>query len=297
MKKQLIHPLRFAHFAMGTTFEIIIAAEDETYAGQAGQAVFAEIDKLEALLSRFDPGSEISQISRLIPGESKKTGIEVFECIHIAQKMTRETEGAFSIFFDKKGVPLPLPRKTAPYPLSLSQTAEGMSACWENSYGDEKQIDLGGLGKGYALDKCLEILDDWGITRALIHGGTSTALAVGTPPGREHRGWPVGVGGQWEGTPKTFHLQDAALSGSGTEVKGAHIFDPRTGMAAKGHLGAWVAHSSATVADALSTAFMVMSEEEVSRYCAEHPEVWAMTVNGENKFRIFQDGRVIIVNG
>lgn len=297
MKKQLLRPIRFAHFAMGTTFELIIAAEDETYAGQAAQAVFAEIDRLESLLSRFDPGSEISQISRMASGESKNTVIEVYECIHIARKMTRETQGAFSIFFDKKGAPLPLPGKTAPYPLSLSQTGNGLSAHWENSCGEEKQIDLGGMGKGYALDKCLEILSDWGITRALIHGGTSTALAVGTPPGREHRGWPVGVGGLWEGTPKTFHLQDAALSGSGIEVKGAHIFDPRTGMAASGHQAAWVSHSSATVADVLSTAFMVMSEEEVSLYCAEHPEVWAMVVNGENKFRIFQDGRAIIING
>lgn len=130
----------------------------------------------------------------------------------------------------------------------------------------------------------------------MIHGGTSTALALGTPPGREHRGWPVGIGGLWEGTPKTFHLQNAALSGSGTEVKGDHIYDPRTGGTASGHMASWVTHHSAAVADALSTAFMVMSEEEVTGYCAQNPDVWALVVTGENKFRIFQDGHVIIIS-
>ena len=296
MRGRLPHPLRFAHFAMGTTFELIVAAEDGTYAGQAGQAVFAEIDRLETLLNRFDPASEISQISRLDPGESISTGIEVFECIQLALEMNMETQGAFSIFMDKEGRPLSLPAKNAPFPISLSQTAEGLKAVWEYGYGPGKEVDLGGLGKGYALDKCLDILHDWGISRALIHGGTSTALALGTPPGREHRGWPVGIGGLWEGTPKTFHLQNRALSGSGTEVKGDHIYDPRTGGAASGHLAAWIAHSSAAKADALSTAFMVMSEEEVSSYCAQHPDVWALVVTGEKKFRIFQDGHVIIVS-
>lgn len=106
----------------------------------------------------------------------------------------------------------------------------------------------------------------------------------------------MGVGAPWEGTPKTFHLQDSALSGSGTEVKGSHIFDPRTGKTAAGHLASWAAHPSAAVADALSTAFVVMNEEEVSRFCAKSSDVWAMVISGANKFRIFQEGRVIIVN-
>jgi thiamine biosynthesis lipoprotein len=297
MKGRNSHPVRFAHFAMGTTFELIASVEDEAYAGQAGLALFAEIDRLESLLSRFDPGSEVSQISRLKPGESMRTGIEVYECLDIARQISHSTRGAFSIFMNGEGRLPASPMGDNPFfPLALSRGTEGPAAVWKEGTPSHKQIDLGGLGKGYALDKCLEILHDWGIERALIHGGTSTVLALGTPPGREKRGWPVGIGGLWEGTPKTFHLQNAALSGSGTEVKGGHIFDPRTGETAAGHLAAWVAHPSAAVADALSTAFMVMSEEEVADYCGQYPEVWAMVVNGEKKFKIFQDGHAIINN-
>jgi thiamine biosynthesis lipoprotein len=126
------------------------------------------------------------------------------------------------------------------------------------------------------------ILDDWEIHSALIHGGTSTALAIGSggpsagcPEGRE--GWPVGVGGVWGAGAgrRTIVLKDAALSGSGTETQGQHVLDPRTGGPALGHPAAWVVCPTAAEADALSTAFMVMSTDEVREYCASHPDVSA----------------------
>ena len=99
----------------------------------------------------------------------------------------------------------------------------------------------------------------------------------------------MGIGGNWEctSTPKKFFLKDRALSGSGTEVKGTHIFNPRTGKPAEGHLAAWVSHPSAAVADALSTAFMVMNTEEVRTYCRGHPDVWALVVIDPQTCEVF----------
>jgi thiamine biosynthesis lipoprotein len=299
---------RFAHFSMGTTFELLIAGEDENYAHQVSQAVFAGIDRIEDLFSRFDPSSEIGQINRLSPGQSLRIGVETYECLKTALWVQSQTGGAFDVnvggLVDFKGKNKPEgktsydrthARADILNQLELSRIRGGYAVRF-GSPKEEKNIgslslDLGGIGKGYALDRTLDVFSDWGIERALVHGGTSTAIAMGTPSegiGRI-KGWPVGVGGDWKcpKTPRKFFLKDRALSGSGTEVKGAHIIDPRTGKPARGHLAAWVSHPSATVADALSTAFLVMNTDEVRTFCTEHPDVWALVVIGPQECEIF----------
>jgi thiamine biosynthesis lipoprotein len=324
---------RFSHQAMGTFFEIAVAGEDETYAGQAAQAVFHEIDRIESLFNRFNPASEISRMSRLKPGESLIIGIETFECLTIADRARQETQGAFDVNIralakyqspDMPGAPGNLvtcsefsenPRmptnllslnkgsELASSPLKLIRTGSGFEAL-PTAQKDAPQrsldLDLGGIGKGFALDKALALLADWSIENALIHAGTSTAVAIGSAPhdldtkssGAQRLisekkdmspspwGWPVGVGGGWPcpDAPRSIFLSGRALSGSGTEVKGSHILDPRTGNPAKGHIAAWASHPSAAIADALSTAFMVMSTEEVETYCLRHSDVWALVV-------------------
>jgi thiamine biosynthesis lipoprotein len=84
------------------------------------------------------------------------------------------------------------------------------------------------------------------------------------------------------------------LSGSGTAVKGEHIIDPRTGRPARGHRAAWASHPSAAAADALSTAFMVMTTAGVAALCGRHPEVWALVINARKKCRIFNAGAIAV---
>lgn len=93
------HPLvhRFAHLAMRTTFEVVIAGKDKVYSLQVSQAIFEEIDRIETLLSHFDPCSEIGQINHLKPGQSLRIGIEVFDCLKTAVRIQRETNGAFDV--------------------------------------------------------------------------------------------------------------------------------------------------------------------------------------------------------
>ena len=287
---------------MGTTFELLLAEKDKDYARQISQAVFAEIDRIKDIISRFDPTSEIGQINRLRAGQSLRIGVETYECLKTALTLHAETDGAFDInvgslmkYREAHSAENRPPRTNILKQVALSQKSRGYMIKYlpteELERPTEMNLDLGGIGKGYALDSTLEILSDWGVEKALVHGGTSTALALGTPPEGpgQKKGWPVRIGGDWAcpNAPKKFFLKDRAVSGSGTEVKGDHIFDPRTNKPATGHLGAWVSHQSAAVADALSTAFMVMNTEEVRTYCKEHPDVWALVVVDPKTCEIF----------
>ncbi len=299
---------RFAHEAMGTSFELLIAGKAEAYSRQVSAAVFSEIDRLERLLSRFDPSSEVSQINRLRPGESLRIGVEVFECLKTAARIKIQTEGAFDINYKallkrKNGAPAGFGKMKWNMVkwVELSKTHGGYSVRVRTSKRGEKRVpldlDLGGIAKGYALDKLLDILEDWSVEDALIHSGTSTALAIGSPPERKARrpGWPIGIASGWEcrKIPRKYYLRNGAMSGSGTEVKGEHISDPRTGRPAAGHLAAWAAHPSAAVADALSTAFMVMDAAEVEAFCKVHPDVWALVVIDPESCRVFNRKAII----
>lgn len=307
-REERVH--RFEHEAMATVFEIFVAGKDKTYAGQAARAAFEEIDRLERLFSRFDPSSETSRIGRLRPGESMRIGIETFECLTLAACVHEETGGAFDVNFRAiRAGAAPSKRthsvgsrrvfgKRRPKfddALRLERLPDGFAVVRTSPAGGRKpapvDLDLGAVGKGYALDAARNVLLDWDIANSLLHAGTSTALAMGTGP--EPRGvpggWPAGVATGWPGirAPKTLLLRDRALSGSGTEVKGAHVIDPQTGKPAAVHAAAWASHPSAAWADALSTAFMVMGTEEVGAYCRERAEVWGLVIIGGKKCKIF----------
>jgi thiamine biosynthesis lipoprotein len=305
MEKDNQSIFRFSHFAMGTTFEIMISGKDEIYSRQVSQAIFGEIDRIENLFSRFNSCSEIGQINHLKPGQSLKVGVETFECLEAAAQIHSQTHGAFDVNIGSlvKNHPDAGGHTKKPNPGQIQLRSDLSKSTGEFIVQIQEEqsehasggvdLDLGAIGKGYALDKTVDILSDWSINRALIHGGTSTALAVGTPPnGHPNKeGWPVGITGDWNfpHAPKEYLLMDRALSGSGTEVKGEHIFDPRTGRPAKGHRAAWVSHPSAAIADALSTAFMVMRTEEVKNYCDSHPEVWALIIVDSKSYKIFDN--------
>lgn len=292
---------RFSHQAMGTFFDLLIAGPESEYASQAAQAAFKEIDRLESLFSRFNPSSEISQLNRIGPGQSLRIGLETYECLTIAERVRCETGEAFDVTIgslveyergDEAGSTRRSRIESLLRPLVI-QTVGGFEVRRKNEEEGTLSLDLGGIGKGYALDRALALLSDWSIDNALIHSGTSTALAVGSAPGLKagEKGWPLGVGGGWPeaGGMKRLLLENRGLSGSGKEVKGRHIIDPKKGRPADGHLAAWASHREASVSDALSTAFVVMGTDEVEDYCRRHPEVWGAVVIDPETIRVFNE--------
>jgi len=282
----------FTHEAMATTFEVLIAGGDRDYARRAANAVFAEIKHLQKLLDRFDPCSDISQINRLGPGRKVRISLDALECLHLAAEIWRETGGALDPTYRSPGGSamkrlLLTNLGNAADDLALEdgellEPAAGVVPCEKGDVLAGVEVDLGAIGKGYALDRVVDILGDWDIESALLNAGDSTLLALGAAPGEQ--GWRVGVGGPWGAAAgfDTVMLCGMALSGSGKEIKGEHVIDPRTGKEPQWHHAAWAMCPSAARADALSTAFLVMSTVEVEGYCSEHPEVSAMVVTHKN---------------
>jgi thiamine biosynthesis lipoprotein len=138
------------------------------------------------------------------------------------------------------------------------------------------KIDLGAIGKGYALDKMAELLVQWSIDIALISAGGSTIVPIGTPAGM--KGWPVAINRPGsKGIKEKILLAGCALSASGLQ-KGPHIIDPRNDRPAKGKIAAWTTAKTGARADAISTAFMVMPLEKIRAFCAAHRDTSAFVI-------------------
>ena len=284
---------RFSHEAMATTFEVVILHKDGHYAQQAAQAAFDRLDQIEQELSRYIENSDISRINNLAAGQYLRIGLETFECLRLSRRIHSETNGAFDITVGSLMSCWLNPDKTLRVPskeelnLARRRTGMGLLKLDESQFSvkllkEHVQVDLGGIGKGYAIDKMVELLREWSIDVALIHGGYSTVLGIGAP--KEKQSWPVTLSNprNLKQTLAMLCLQNRALSGSGLQ-KGRHIIDPRRQEPVEGRCAAWACACDAATADALSTAFMVMSPDEVKRYCSRHPDVLAMVILEEKR--------------
>lgn len=274
----------FSHEAMATTFEIFIQHENARYAQQASRAAFNELDRLEAELSRFIENSDISRINNLPANQPLRIGLDAFECLKLSMKLCAETGGAFDVTFGTKKISNLKHVVSEVKPSQITNLAKGdsMDLIKLNEADvtiellvSSVKIDLGGIGKGYALDRMAQLLREWSIDTALLHGGYSSVLALEAPPAT--KGWPVSIS-----KPDThkqiisfLHLHNLALSSSSLE-RGPHIIDPRTAKPVKGKLAAWACAPDAATADALSTAFMIMSTNRVKKFCSHNPQVQAM---------------------
>ena len=278
----------FSHEAMATVYELYIVDEDEDYARAGAQAAFAEVDRLELEMSRFLSNSDISRLNAAEVGDTVDLGLDTFECLRRAREMHEKTGGAFDIsvgalyacWLDEDR------RLRQPSEDEIEQAHE-LTGMKHLEIDDEDfcakvltkgvQFDLGGIGKGFAAEKVAELLSEWSLEQSLVLAGASSVLCVGVPEGMS--GWPMKLRNPGKRTEvfARFDLKEGAVSGSGRQ-KGQHIIDPRSKDAGpvEGRLAAWAIAPDAIAADASSTAFMMLSDEEISDYCLANEETAAI---------------------
>ena len=230
---------------MDTEFAVTVNGADESIAASAAQACFDRIDALELTLSKFNDTSDVAVIRSLKPGEIAVVSRETIDILVICAQVCAATAGAFDPTANMR---------------NFSDLVIDTGHCKVSVKG-EVSLDFGGIGKGFALDECRKILEseqfdlhDW-----LLDAGTSTVLVSGGP-------WPLGVGGPFKGRtrlPVVENMTEGALSGSGTEIQGAHIWDVRRGVKETRWEQSWAVAPSGAVADALTTAALSLTPAEL----------------------------------
>jgi thiamine biosynthesis lipoprotein len=281
---------------MGVLWTITLYASDVSAGEQSIQAAFAEIGRLEEVLSDYDPESELSRLSTQAASvEPTPVSDDLWRVMVTAEDVRRRTDGGFDISIGpltslwrqaRKSGRLPRPDKLAAAracvgPGTLELFPDRQAVRLPNA---GTRLDPGGIGMGYAADRAMELLAARGITVALIDA-SGDILVSGPPPGAA--GWrieiaPLEPGGKTE----TLILTQAAVTTSGdayqaVEIEGirySHIVDPRTGIGVQGPAAATVIAPDATTADALATAVSVLGPDQGFRVVATFPGTAARCV-------------------
>jgi thiamine biosynthesis lipoprotein len=286
-----VPPVRYeaSHDAMGTEFTIVAYGRDAKFLGEVVNQAFEEIDRLDAQMSNYKPESEISALNREAARQAVMVEPALFALIQDSLRYSRETNGAFDItvgplmrawgFFRGQG--------RVPTRGELAQVMERIGYGHVHLDAERREVrfdrqgielDLGGIAKGYAVDRAVGILRENGVTAALVSSGTSSLYALGAPPGE--RGWKVNIRDPFEARKvgDVVWLKNYSLSASGSYEKFftvggktyAHIMDPRTGRPVENMLSSAVLAPQTTESDALSTAFFVLGPEAGRGYLAAH---------------------------
>jgi thiamine biosynthesis lipoprotein len=269
---------------MGTTFEIHLYAADRGRARELFDAAFEEIERVEAVLSNYRPTSELSRINAQAAAGTVVTDPEVFALIERAFEYSRLSDGAFDITVGRLMRAWGFFRGAGRFPSDDELARAREQTGWRRVALDPArrsvrflakgiELDPGGIGKGYALDRVAALLREEGVTAALLASSSSSLYALGAPPGKA--GWTVRVPDPLERarTLSEVVLKDRSLSTSGNYEKFfrvggrtyCHIMDPRTGRPVEGVLQTTVVAPDATDSDALSTAVFVLGPEHGAR--------------------------------
>ncbi|MEO0453294.1 MAG: FAD:protein FMN transferase [Verrucomicrobiota bacterium] len=242
---------------MNTTFSIRMIHSDVKEAARLASQCFQELDRLEDQLSRYRPDSEVSQINAMSAGESILLTDSTYRCLQLAMDAAAATAGLFDPT---------LGAHTDPPEFSVEEkttSQEGQFVLSPNRpeitcHQEGRLIDLGGIGKGFALDELARELEGWELSGALLSAGASTHRTVGEKP------WKMTLKGDEQ--TKQIELRRGALSSSGVGFQEGHIVHPDAQSTETALRRIWVQTNQAAYADAFSTACFLMSSEEMEEF-------------------------------
>jgi FAD:protein FMN transferase len=255
----IVHGQRYA---MGTMFDIVVSHSSHEAATRAIDEALHEVERLDRLLSHFKSDSDLSKLNRGGHDGYVAVSPDLYDVIRQSIDVSGATQGAFDVTIaplvrlwtaarDEGRTPsteqIAAARRCVGYEqieLASSHRIRFRGACVE--------IELGGVGKGYAVDRAVAVLRAAGISNAVVNGGSSSITAFGS--GADGKGWPVLVGPGEE-----IFLRDASIS---TSRQNGAIIDPRSSAPARSTNSVMVTAANATLADALSTALVILSPAE-----------------------------------
>jgi thiamine biosynthesis lipoprotein len=289
---------------MGTRIYVELWDTDAAHGEASIDAVMAEMRRIDDLMSHYKPESQLSKINQHAADEPVVVDKELFDLIKLSTHYSEITEGAFDITYASVGY-------LYNYPMHIRPTEEQIKAAlpavnWRNMKFDDvhhsvffehkgMRIDLGGIGKGYAVDRGIEILQKRGIQHAVVTAGGDSRI-IGDHMGRA---WLVAI--RHPDDPNKvvtrIPLSDAAMSTSGdyeryfdeNGVRYHHIIDPRTGHSASKVRSATIIGPTATQTDGMSKTAFVLGAEKALEIINRMPEYDAVFVK--------PDGKVLYSNG
>ena len=306
------HPGRYdaSRMSMACLYTIDAFGPDAARLPRVLDEAFDEVDRIDRLMSHYKADSPLSRINREAAQHPVVVEPELFDFIAESIQYSRDSEGAFDItvgplmkawgFFRGEG------RLPAAGDLAAARGVVGsrhviLDTARRTIAFDAPgvELDLGGIAKGYAVDRVVRLLRERHVTAALVSAGGSTIYGLGSPPGRD--GWDVAVQDPFDARKTAFHtsLKNRALSVAGSSEKSfesggvrySHIMDPRAGRPAQGVLTTAVISRTGTDGDALDDALFVMGPERSKEYLRRLPatEVFFLIPSGEGAWTMVHE--------
>ena len=302
----------FRQIHMGVPFKLLLYAADQATANRAAEAAFACVARLDALMSDYQPDSELSRLSAASPcPDGAPVSDPLWFVLSRAQELSARSDGAFDITVG------PLTRlwrrsrrqKELPTPERLAEAASAVGYRWLELDADRRRVrllrpnmrlDLGGIAMGYAVDEVLKLLEEQGIHRALVDA--SGDIGVSDPPPGE-LGWKIGVAPMIPCGPPTrmLLLARAAVTTSGdafqyVEIGGkrfSHIIDPKTGLGLTDRSAVTVVAPACITADSVTKAVLVLGPQAGLKLIDETPGAAAIIVRAAGEqAELFESRRV-----
>ena len=291
-------PVHQHKYAMGTVFDIVAYADSPERASSAIEKAFEEIVRLDEVMSNFKPGSDLSRLNRGAHFQVENVVPDLYRVVAESLPYSQMSAGKFDITVGPlsglwkaalRGGPVPSAAQLARLEPCVGYTKirmvpprgiEFLSPCL--------QIDLGAIGKGYAVDRAVEILKAQGIHCALVNAGGSTIYGMGSPPGQA--GWAVTLRDPSHRVGAGASLHNNAISTSEQTAaslleskRAGHIVDPRTGQPVDTTFAVSVLAENATAADALSTTLLLVGPGKGRQLVAKTTRTAAIWISPEGQ--------------
>ncbi len=270
---QDLQRFEYVHPAMGVKFKIVLYAPGKKLAEKAIKKSVAQIERLDLLLSDYKSSSEIRKLCASAPHTQwQQVSADLFRILKISRKVNKDTQGAFDVTIGNVSRLWRQARKKKKMPQQQKLASALDTVGMENiQFGENSKIkllkkgiriDFGAIAKGYAADRVIEILKEFGIQSALIDASGDIVVSD-APPGRA--GWNIEVFGIEKGKRHFVQLKNQAIATSGDlyqyfELNGkrySHIVNPRTGIGVAGPMSVTVIARNGSTADAMASAVSV----------------------------------------